>query len=130
VDFIPYYAGSIPVPVVQVSFERPFPNQAASYSMVPTGPGRFQIEATFDLAVLAASHGPTYIGSQRQDWFQSLHPSGGPATEMRAVVVTDNTALLPFSVSDILARVTDNRVILARNLDRSFADSILDELQR
>ena len=127
--FIPYSRGELPEAAAAVSFRRPFRGAAADYSVVQSTTGLFQVEAAFDMNVLGAVHGPTSGAGAYTDWFQVVHPSGGPATRMQAVVVADNKADYPFSITDLLTGLAENPVVIAKDLDLVSANALVYKLE-
>lgn len=71
----------------------------------------------------------SHPGYSHLDWFGVALPAGGGGTEMQAVLISDNFAYMPFSVTDLLGQFPNpGPVVVAEQLDQAEADLLVSRL--
>jgi len=129
---VPWGTGTVERLPIEVSVTRLFDNSLVSTAVaVDQGGGLYRVDITFGApsiarlgALLGISGSNNYI-----DWY-GLSKNGGEApTEMKAVLVSDNVAFLPISITDIVNQNLVNQpIVVARDLSSVEAAKIVQYL--
>jgi hypothetical protein len=126
----PDSAGLFPS-TVQVGIGDLFSSRWVASATAVLDGGTYRVDLEFGQS--AVQHFATLIDSEddysQLDWFGLKPAPGGGDTEMKAVVVADNIAYRPFSVTSIVqGNLYDTPITVADELTQAEADLLVDRL--
>jgi hypothetical protein len=114
-----------------VSLQELFPKTYLSRARAVSVPGtsNYNVEILFSqsgvegLAALLGTSDPT---NSFVDWYAAGHLAGEPVTAMRAVVTSQNVALVPFSVNEVVRQgLVDQPILIAKDLTQEAATKLV-----
>jgi hypothetical protein len=117
-----------------VSMQVLFPSSYISIARaVPVaGTANYKVEIEFDQAGidrLSALLGVSDAASAFVDWYGNWHNAGEPITTMRAVITSQNVALVPFSVNDLVTQeVVNQPIVVAKDMTQGAAQTLVHYL--